>query len=74
MTRLSKPVIRATGRFHRGREIIVELHPGVVTVRLKNGHRDSYSIGYEDLLERLMWQEAKRQARERVIAKRKERS
>jgi hypothetical protein len=39
------PVIRETGAAYRGRPLIVELHPGYLTLREK-GRRDIVSIDY----------------------------
>lgn len=69
MTKLTKPVIRATNRFHRAEEIIVELQPGFLVVRLKGKRSSRHVIDYDGLYEKLAWYDARQAAAEKTIAK-----
>ncbi len=51
-------VVRETALNTRTKKpILVELYPGYLVLRVK-GSRSRYSIHYDSLLERLMWDEA----------------
>lgn len=73
MTKLSKPVTRATNRFHRAEEIVVELQPGFLVVRLKGKRSSKHVIDYVSLYEKLAWDDARQAAAENAKAKRKQR-
>jgi hypothetical protein len=52
MTTLSagKPLRRETALYYRGRPLLVELHPGYLTLREK-GRRFTFSVDYQAILE-----------------------
>lgn len=58
MTRLSKSVTRATNRFIRGDEIVIELQNGFLVARLKGKPSSKHTIDYQGLYERLAWDDA----------------
>jgi hypothetical protein len=73
MTKLTKRVTRATGKFHRGDEIVIDLDPlGFVTVRFKGKPSSHHTIDFISLYERLAWDDA-RQAAERAARERRKR-
>ena len=53
MTKSDRPLIRATGIFHKAEEIIVELQPTAVVVRLKGLPSSRHEISYAELYKTL---------------------
>jgi len=70
VTKLDHPIIRSTGIFERGEEIIVELQPRRLVVRLKGKRSDQHTITYDELLEVLRWRDARAAVVEKQKAKR----
>ena len=70
MTSLTRPVRRETATTVRGRALVVELHPGYLTLRQKGKHH-AVSVGYDAVLD-LGWRLlARQQAAERATTKRR---
>ena len=61
---------RETATYHRGRALVVELHPGYCTVREK-GKRTSYAIDWAAVYHAAAKLEAARQRAERMQSKAK---
>ncbi len=69
MTAILRPIVRATGLFQRGEEIVVELQRGFLVARLKGRPSSRHAIGYGELYEVLAWRDARAAAAEKVKVK-----
>lgn len=73
MTNITRAVVRSTGVFQRGEEIVVELQRGFLVARLKGRPSSRHAIAYAELYDVLAWRDARSAAGEKAKAKAKRR-
>ncbi len=79
MTKLTKTVVRATGKTYQLHEIVHELRPlpgggGLIVLRLKGQRTGEFAITVYDLYDQLYWKEARRVGAEKAAAKQAKRN
>jgi hypothetical protein len=66
----SRPIVRETATYYRGRPLVVELHPGYISVREK-GKRTAYALDYGRIFDRAVKLAVEAARAEKRAAKRK---